>query len=225
MERAFGPSILFTLIVSDFMTGVHLRRDRGIMKNYSLRVLMACLLLGATQFFMTTRSSAEELHVPQSKTPSLLTEEEKEILKRGRVEGGQRTLGSFVSVFVGFGLGHGAVNLYGDRGWAYTIVDAAIMGGLVLGVMAANAGCPKHSRGEESWCGFGETLTAVSAGVVAILISRIVQVVDLNVVTSSRNEQFDRVKQKEAQAVNLDIFVAPPIAGGPLPTFGVALKF
>jgi hypothetical protein len=69
-----------------------------------------------------------------------LSPEDQALLARGEISGGPWIAGGLVSFFVGFGLGQSVEGRWGDKGWIFTLGDAASVTTLAVGAVDA-VGC------------------------------------------------------------------------------------
>lgn len=137
-----------------------------------------------------------------------LTEEEREIYRRGEMRFGLHEVGVTAAIFVGFGLGHVVQGRWLERGWIFTL-------GQTLGTIGTIYG---HDRAKRE-CPVGERCTSTGVkiyvgGMIALIGFYAGGILDAWIVPSRRSRQLREVHRK-LRAMRVAPYLVPtPSEGG-----------
>lgn len=118
---------------------------------------------------------------------ALLTDEERELIARGEIAPDTRMNGAVLGAWIGFGIGHAVQDRFGERGWAFLVLDSAAVGLLVTSAVRC------FSLGDEPRCE-GDATGAIGVGL--LLVVRVFQAVDLLKGATRHNERVRRAREK-----------------------------
>lgn len=168
--------------------------------------------------------------------PLRLSDDELELLGDGEISTGQHVVGSLLALSPGFGLGHMVQGRWMERGWIFTVGEAASMALFVSGIegtlvcdsydpgppngdgpYAPSHGCQDDSRSNE-W--------RLAVGIGAYIGLRIWEIADAITAPTDHNRRVralrSRIRQ-ESGGVVVAPFLAPAREGGAMA--GVAARF
>jgi len=146
---------------------------------------------------------AQQAPIEENPKYSLLSPEEKRILKIGRLSSGKLAASRITGLIVGFGIGHAMAHQYGKMGWVFTAGEGVAAGVTLLGLtIAAASGLSalddnRTSEEEQNSKESGDFGVAMfTAGLVGFGILKLWETLDLFVRTDLQNTQYDELQEK-----------------------------
>jgi len=128
-----------------------------------------------------------------------LSPEDKEILSRGEINQSQHLAGGLLGTFVGFGSGHIAYEMYGSRGWIFTLGETGFLVLAIAGATGINNDCVYDRNGFRTCQDTSGSRGSLVAGVLGYMGLRLWEIIDVWTIPGLRNNEVRRVRQKLGQ--------------------------
>lgn len=160
---------------------------------------------------------AEEVEVKaetKQEVKEVLTDEDKEILRRGQITNGRRITAGIIGSTVGFGIGHAIAGKYKSKGWMFTVTES-IAGVVLLNGMAE---CLVEGIGD-SWDDEDDDDEEVEScdndnftyGMIATVGLRIWEAIDIWTSMSHHNRRHAELTESETKS---SVFIIPALQKG-----------
>lgn len=156
--------------------------------------------------------------------PVQLTAEERELLDKGEISGGAQVGGAILGLFIGFGSGQAVQGRWSDRGWIFTLGEAASIAMMISSVDDWEDDC---SGFENDTCGDAPNGTFILA-YFALLTFRLWGTLDAAIVPTGHNRKVRRAQMKAYGGRPMYYGATPfivPAARGDGATAGFTLRF
>ena len=157
-----------------------------------------------------------------------LTVDEQWLLERGFISQGEHIGGGLAAMFLGFGIGQAIQGRWGDKGWIFTVGEAASIVGVFYGVAQAfdcdgryNDGYYEENCGDD---GFGIFIVSM----LAFSVFRVWETVDAFAAPPSHNRKVRMLRARLGMPVpmyTMTPYVAPARGNDGGGTAGVTFRF
>lgn len=163
-----------------------------------------------------TPGTSELQKMLDSNENALLSAEDQEVLRKGRIEQTPYLLGGTVGTLVGFGTGHAIQDRYMDRGWIFTAGELA-------SALVFTAGSMKCTDTEsEGNC--TKTNSAI-LGAIAFVGFKIWEIIDLWGTPPLQNRKYDEVRSRTGSLSQAELRPALVLNRQHQPQLGLTLTF
>ena len=158
-----------------------------------------------------------------------LSVDEQWLLQRGYISPGEHIGGGVVSLFFGFGVGQAVQGRWSEKGYIFTVGEAASFGAILWGLQQVVTACDYHDPYYEDYrCNQTKEnrgATLLIGGLVAMSVFRIWEVVDAFTGPSDHNRRLSALRGRLGyrDGYALRPFVAP--AGDSGGIAGVSMRF
>lgn len=153
-----------------------------------------------------------------------ITEEERDILMRGEIDGGNIVLGGLGAIFFGFGVGQAVQGRWSDTGWIFTFGEIGTLGMVIGGVIDSVNACDEY----EGSCSDSRGVTVMAVGLIGFAALRIWESVDAFTGPASHNRRVRELRMRVGYGqypgyYGMVPYVTPTGDGGG--TAGLSLRF
>jgi TM2 domain-containing membrane protein YozV len=148
-----------------------------------------------------------------------ITEEERDILMKGEIDGTQIALGGLGAIFFGFGVGQAIQGRWSENGWIFTFGEIGAFSILIAGAIDS-----ANDRADERDNGFGFMI----AGALAFSVLRVWESVDAFTGPAGHNRRVRELRMRVGYGgypgyYGMTPYVTPTADGGG--TAGLSLRF
>jgi hypothetical protein len=158
-----------------------------------------------------------------------LTVDEQWLLERGFISQGEHIGGGLAAMFIGFGVGQAIQGRWGDKGWIFTVGEAASIVGLFYGVSKAFS-CDGYYSNDTYYddCNGDEGMGIFFVSLLAFSVFRVWETVDAFAAPPSHNRKVRMLRARLGMPVPMYTmmpYVAPARGSDGGGTAGVTFRF
>jgi hypothetical protein len=194
--------------------------------NLPFVVMLTVSILFSSKGFAEEKEVAD-IGPPPGIAYGALSQNDKDLLRKGEISQAQLLAGGFLGTFIGFGAGHLPYEMYSSRGWIFTAGEVATLALAIVGATGVNNDCTVQPNGFRKCEDVGGSRAAVVVGVLGFLGLRIWEVIDVWTIPSARNYDIRRIRQKMGRDLTDSSWVISPTlqASGAPNKRGAGLNF
>jgi hypothetical protein len=149
---------------------------------------------------------------PPGLQPVQLSPDDQALLAQGEISDARWLTGGFLAVFVSFGVGQAVQGRWSERGWIFTVGEtasvAAVIAGVVDGVVGSNSGPPDVANGRAN-----ETaINLISIGVLGFAVFYLSGVIDAFAAPPIHNAHVRRLRSRLGLPQQVGYRLAPFVA-------------
>lgn len=153
-----------------------------------------------------------------------ITEEERDLLARGEIDGSHVALGGLGAIFFGFGVGQAIQGRWSDTGWIFTFGEIGTLAMVIGGVIDSVSSCNDY----EGSCNDSRGVTVMAAGLIGFTALRIWESVDAFTGPAGHNRRVRDLRMRLGYGpypayYGMTPYITPTGDGGG--TAGLSLRF